>query len=456
VKHTILRNRRLPILILVAALSLFSASAAFAADPNGAETLAAAEEPYAVALTFVWLIVAGSLVFFMQAGFALVEAGFTRAKNMVNVLTKNFMDFCIGGLAYFFFGYAIMYGSSIAGIIGSDGFLLLGDYYDVNQALTWFFQMVFVATAATIVSGAMAERTRITAYLAYSFLLSAIIYPISGHWVWGGGWLSQLGFHDFAGSGVVHMIGGLVGLTGAYLVGPRLGKFNSDGTPNEFKPTNVIYVVLGGLILFVGWFGFNPGSTLNGADLRMSVIAVNTFLAGCAGATTVIYAGLVRTGKANGVAAVNGALAGLVAITAGCAVVPPWAAVIIGILAGFVLMWGERFIERTLKVDDPVGAVTVHGIVGFFGLLMVGVFADGTYGDVSGVIAGNFNQIVVQLIGAVALAAWALIMGFIMFSIIKSAIGLRASDEEQTLGLDITEHGMSVYEPSIMPQTAGD
>ncbi len=331
-------------------------------------------------------------------GFALVEAGFTRAKNMVNVLTKSFMDFCIGGLAYFFFGYAIMYGSSIAGIIGSDGFLLLGDYYDVNQALTWFFQMVFVATAATIVSGAMAERTRITAYLAYSFLLSAIIYPISGHWVWGGGWLSQLGFHDFAGSGVVHMIGGLVGLTGAYLVGPRLGKFNSDGTPNEFKPTNVIYVVLGGLILFVGWFGFNPGSTLNGADLRMSVIAMNTFLAGCAGATTVIYAGLVRTGKADGVAAVNGALAGLVAITAGCAVVPPWAAVIIGILAGFVLMWGERFIERTLKVDDPVGAVTVHGIVGFFGLLMVGVFADGTYGDVSGVIA-NFNQIVVQLIG---------------------------------------------------------
>ncbi len=448
------RSRWLYATLFALVLFGFAASTALAADPNGAETLAAAEDPNALALTFVWMLITGSMVFFMQAGFALVEAGFTRAKNMINVLTKNFMDFCIGGIAFFVFGFAIMYGKDLGGFIGSDGFFMSGDFYDVSVSLSWFFQMVFAATAATIVSGAMAERTRISAYLAYSFLISALIYPISGHWIWGGGWLSQMGFHDFAGSGVVHMIGGLVGLAGAYMVGPRIGKFNADGTPNKFQPTNVVFVVIGGMILFFGWFGFNPGSTLNGTDLRMSVIAMNTFLAGCAGATTVIYARLVRTGKADGVGAVNGSLAGLVAITAGCAVVPPWAAIVIGILAGFVLMWGESFIEKTLKVDDPVGAVTVHGICGFFGVLMVGVFADGTYGGVSGLIAGNFTQIGVQALGAVALAVWALGMGLLIFWFIKVSIGLRASDEEQMLGLDITEHGHSVYEPELMPQVA--
>lgn len=451
------RSKRMALSALLAGLVLaLTATSVFAQDPNGADTLAASEDATATALTFVWLIVTGSFVFFMQAGFALVEAGFTRSKNLVNVLTKNFMDFCIGGIAYFVFGFAIMYGASIGGFIGSDGFLLLGDYYDVSIARDWFFQMVFAATAATIVSGAMAERTRITAYLAYSFLISAIIYPISGHWVWGGGWLSSLGFHDFAGSGVVHMIGGLVGLTGAMLVGPRNGKYNKDGSPNEMKPTNVPFIVLGALILFFGWFGFNPGSTLSGTDLRMSVIAVNTMLAGCAGATTVMYARLVSTGKADGVGAANGALAGLVGITAGCGVVPPWAALIIGVLSGFTMLWGEKFVERTLKVDDPVGAVTVHGICGFLGLIMVGVFADGTYAGVSGLIAGNPGQIVTQLIGAVALAAWALIMGFAMFTVIKTAIGLRASDEEQELGLDITEHGMGAYETPIGSMSAAD
>ncbi len=451
------RTKRIVISVLFGLVALMLAAATvLAADPNGADTMAAAENPDSEALTFIWLMVTGTLVFFMQAGFAFLEAGFTRSKNIVNVLTKNFMDFCIGGLAYFVFGYAIMYGTDIAGIIGSDGFLLLGDYYDVKVALAWFFQMVFAATAATIVSGAMAERTKITAYLAYSFLISAIIYPISGHWVWGGGWLAQMGFHDFAGSGVVHMIGGTVAFMGAYLVGPRNGRFNKDGTSNEFKATNIPFIVLGGLILFVGWFGFNPGSTLNGSDLRMSVIAVNTFLAGCAGATVVMYSRLIRTGKSDAVGAVNGSLAGLVAITAPCAVVAPWAAVIIGALSGFLLMWGEKFVEHTLKVDDAVGAVTVHGICGFFGLLMVGVFADGTYGDISGLIVGNGGQIVTQLIGAVALAAWGLIMGFLVFSFIKATTGLRVTDEEQTLGLDITEHGVIAYEPDPTPVLAGD
>lgn len=427
----------------VAALLLaLMATAVFAGDPDGSATLAA--DPSAP-FTFIWLMVCATLVFFMQAGFALVEAGFAQAKNTVNILTKNFMDFCIGGLAYFFFGYGLMYGADIGGFIGSDGFLLLGDYYDVNKALAWFFQMVFAATAATIVSGAMSERTRITAYLAYSFLISAIIYPISGHWIWGGGWLAGLGFHDFAGSGVVHAVGGFVALAGAYMVGPRNGKYNADGTPNEFKPHNVLFIILGVLILFVGWFGFNPGSTLNGTDLRMSVIAVNTFLAGITGATVVLYVGLIRTGKANPLAAANGSLAGLVAITAPCAVVAPWAAVVIGGLAGFVLIWAEKFVERTLKVDDPVGAIAVHGFCGLFGVLMVGVFADGTYAGVSGLIAGNFSQIGIQALGAATILAWSLGTGFAMFALLKSSMGLRASDEEQADGLDMAEHGLEAY-----------
>lgn len=436
-------RRRTPLIMTVAALLLaVMASAVFAGDPTGGETLAA--DPSAP-FTFIWLMICGILVFFMQAGFLLVEAGFAKAKNTVNILTKNFMDFSIGGLAFFFFGYGLMYGTDIGGFIGSDGFLLLGDYYDVNQALAWFFQMVFAATAATIVSGAMSERTRITAYLAYSFLISAIIYPISGHWIWGGGWLSQLGFHDFAGSGVVHAVGGFVALAGAYLVGPRNGRFNKDGSVNEFKPHNVTFIILGVLVLFVGWFGFNAGSTLNGTDLRMSVIAVNTLLAGITGATVVLYVGLVKTGKANVLGAANGTLAGLVAITAGCAVVPPWAAVVIGGLAGFVLIWAEKFVERTLKVDDPVGAVAVHGFCGLFGVLMVGVFADGTYGDISGLIAGNFSQIGIQALGAVVILAWALGTGFAMFAFLKSSMGLRASDAEQAEGLDIAEHGLEAY-----------
>lgn len=436
---------RVPITILLSLMLLIVASSAvLAGDPTGEELMAAADDPTGEALTFVWMIVAGVLVFFMQAGFGLVEAGFAKAKNTVNIWSKNYMDFCIGGLAYFFFGYGIMYGTDIGGFIGSDGFLLLGDYYDVSHARDWFFQMVFAATAATIVSGAMSERTRITAYMAYSFLLSGIVYPLSGHWVWGGGWLANLGFHDFAGSGVVHMIGGFVGLVGAKMVGPRNGKYNKDGSVNEMPPHNATYIVLGGLILFVGWFGFNAGSTLSGTDLRMSVIATNTMLAAIAGSTVLVYTSLARTGKVTLTGAVNGSLAGLVAITAPCAVVAPWGAVIIGALAAFVLMWSEGFIQNTLKIDDPVGAISVHGTVGLFGVLMVGVFADGSYG-VSGLVAGNAAQLGIQALGGVVILLWALIGGAIMFGLIKVGIGLRVSDEEQESGLDRPEHGMSAY-----------
>ncbi len=439
-------KRILMILLTSIALAALATGSVWAGDPTGEALLAEVDDPAGEALTFVWMAVAAVLVFFMQAGFGLVEAGFAQAKNTVNIWAKNYMDFCIGGLAYFFFGYGIMYGTDIAGLIGSDGFLLLGDYYDVSHARDWFFQMVFAATAATIVSGAMSERTRITAYMAYSFLLSGIVYPLSGHWVWGGGWLANLGFHDFAGSGVVHMVGGFIGLVGAKMVGPRNGKFNADGTPNEMPPHNATYIVLGGLILFVGWFGFNAGSTLSGTDLRLSVIATNTMLAAIAGSTVMVYTSLVRTGKVTLTGAVNGSLAGLVAITAPCAVVAPWAAVVIGALAAFVLKWSEGFIEKTLKIDDPVGAISVHGTVGLFGVLMVGVFADGTYGGVSGLIAGNVAQLGLQAVGGIAILLWSLLAGTVMFGLIRVGIGLRASDQEQESGLDVTEHGMEAYQ----------
>jgi Amt family ammonium transporter len=408
------------------------------------------------AVNFSWTLIAAFLVFFMQAGFALVEAGFARAKNTVNILTKNFMDFCIGGLAFWAFGFALMFGGSALapGLadgnswLGFSGFFLSGPAYDVNTNMLWLFQMVFAATAATIVSGAMGERTKITSYMAYSFFISALIYPIYGHWAWGGGWLSTLPFgagaRDFAGSGVVHAVGGLVALVGAWLVGPRKGKFNKDGTPNAIPGHNIAYVVLGTFILFFGWFGFNPGSTLAATELRISVIATNTFLAGVAGAVVAMYYSLWRTGKADVTLAANGALAGLVGITAPCAYVSAWASVVIGLIAAFVMIASVSFVERTLKVDDPVGAISVHGAAGLWGLLAVGIFADGTYG-VSGLIAGDAGQIVAQLISMVTVTVWALGTAFLLFTFLKSTMGLRVSTREEIEGLDLTEHGLECY-----------
>ncbi|MEA4908219.1 MAG: ammonium transporter [Chloroflexi bacterium] len=423
-------------------------------DPNGSVT---AEANPNAAVNFAWTLIAGFLVFFMQAGFAMVEAGLSRAKNTVAVLTKNLMDGLIGGLAFWAFGFAFMFGGSALAsgleqgnpFIGLSGFMLSGAAYDVTTMELWFFQMVFAATAATIVSGSVAERTKVPAYLAYSFLISAIVYPIYGHWVWGGGWLSTLPFgvgaRDFAGSGVVHAVGGFVALAGAAAVGPRLGKYNSDGTPNAIPGHSLTLVALGTFILFFGWFGFNPGSTLAATDLRISVIAVNTFLAGAAGAVLAVYYSLFRTGKIDLALACNGALAGLVGITAPCAYVSPLSAVIIGLIAAVVMIWAVGFVERTLKVDDVVGAVAVHGFGGLWGLLAVGIFADGTYGDVSGLIVGDTGQIIAQLISVVVVAAWSLIMGFGIFSLLKATMGLRATREEEIMGLDIPEHGTPAY-----------
>ena len=424
---------------------------------SGAVSHAQSIEEVAKGVDFSWTLIAAFLVFFMQAGFAFLGAGLIRSKSTVNYMTKSFLDFAIAALSFWAFGFALMWGGSQAAsgltdgnaIIGYSGFFLAGEANADDTALNWIFQMVFAGTAATIIAGAIAERTRINAYLAYSFIVGAIIYPIYGHWVWGGGWLSNLdigqGAVDFAGSGVVHAVGGVVALAAAIVVGPRIGKFNEDGSANEIKGHNMPYVVIGTFILFFGWFGFNAGSTLSGTDPRIATIATNTLLAGAAGSVVALYLQMARNGKADLPMACNGALAGLVGITAPCAFVAPWAAVVIGAIAAPVMMGSVSLIERVLKVDDPVGAISVHGTTGLWGLLAVGIFADGSYGDVSGLIAGNVEQILAQLISMVVVVAWAFVTGFLLFWVIDKTIGLRASEKEELEGLDSEEHGVSAY-----------
>ena len=387
------------------------------------------------------LIVAAALVFFMQAGFAFLGAGLIRSKNTINYMTKSFLDFCIASLGFWAFGYALMMGGGAAsGIIGLEGFFLV-DFAD-SDLVSWLFQMVFAGTAATIIAGAMAERTRINAYFAYSFIVGAVVYPIYGHWAWSGeGWLTQIGpgMADYAGSGVVHMIGGSLALAGAIVVGPRKG-FREGA---ELKGHNIPYVVIGTFILFFGWFGFNINSDTLGLN------AVNTLLAGAAGATSAIYIQLIRTGKADIEMACNGALGGLVGITAPCAYVDTWAAVVIGLLAGGIMIAGVAFIKNVVKADDPVGAVAVHGICGAWGLLAVGIFAAGHNG-VEGLVAGNAEQLVPQIVGLLVAIAWGLGVGLILFKVIDLTMGLRVSEEEEEEGLDEPEHGAVAY-----PEMAG-
>ncbi len=394
-----------------------------------------AEEVGATLADFV-LVVAATLVFFMQAGFAFLGAGLIRSKNTINYMTKSFLDFCIASLGFWAFGFALMMGGGAAsGIIGLEGFFLV-DFED-TELVGWLFQMVFAGTAATIIAGAMAERTRINAYFAYSFIVGAVVYPIYGHWAWSDeGWLTQIGpgLADYAGSAVVHMIGGFLALAGAIVVGPRKGF--REGAPLEGH--NMPYVVIGTFILFFGWFGFNINSDSLGLN------AVNTLLAGAAGATAAMYVTLVRTGKANVEMACNGSLAGLVGITAGCAYVDPWGAVVIGLIAGVIMIFGVAFVKNTLKVDDPVGAVTVHGICGAWGVLAVAIFAAGNNG-VNGLIAGDATQILPQIIGIVVAIAWGLGIGLILFKALDLTIGLRASEEEEDEGLDEPEHGALAY-----------
>lgn len=458
-----MKNKFAVIAAYILLILLLSVTVAMAGDPNGSETYKDNVAGLKIAVNFAWTLVGAFLVFFMQAGFAFLGAGALRVKHTVNYFAKSYMDFSIGALTFWAVGFALMFGGSklYAGledgnsIIGWSGWFLSGNAYDVSTMMFWMFQVVFAATAATIVAGACAERMKLQAYLIYSGIVTAIIYAIYGHWVWGGGWLATLpygvGARDFAGSGVVHAVGGLVSLAGVFLLGPRIGKFNKDGTPNAMPGHDVPMIVMGTFFLFFGWFGFNPGSTLAATDLRISVIAVNTFLAGAAGAVLVCYYTFFKTGKVDIALTCNGALAGLVGVTAPCAYIPTWAAVVIGVVSGVIVMYGIHFNEWVLKVDDPVGAVAVHGYNGLWGLLAVGIFADGTYGGVSGLIVGNTSQIIAQVIDMAVVAVWAFGTGYILFYLIKKAVGLRVSAEEELIGLDLGEHGYSAYPEFVGP-----
>ena len=391
-------------------------------------------------LDLMWIVICGILVFFMQAGFTLVEAGFTRAKNTSNIIMKNLMDLSVGSLAFWAIGYTIMYGDSIGSFIGTPSL-----FYDVREDMhNLFFQTVFCATAATIVSGAIAERTKFSTYLIFSLLMTTVIYPISGHWVWqGDGWLTGLGFIDFAGSTVVHSVGGWAALVAAALVGPRIGKY-TDGKSNALPGHNMLYGALGVFILWLGWFGFNPGSELaisGDSANNVAGIVITTNLAAAAGAVVALFLTWIRYGKADISMTLNGALAGLVGITAGCAAVDPMGAFIIGIVSGIVVVFSIEFIDKVLKIDDPVGAISVHGVVGAVGTLLVGVFAT----DGGLLYGGGFGQLGVQAIGVVAIGGWAMITTFIILSILKAVMGLRVTEKEELDGLDIHEHGIDSY-----------
>ncbi|GAB2796733.1 ammonium transporter [Rhabdobacter roseus] len=399
----------------------------------------------AMSIDNMWVLIATCLVMFMQAGFALVEVGFTRSKNAANILMKNMMDFAVGSLAFWALGYSIMFGEDIAGFIGSINLFYGPETIDgIPEVTKLMFQTVFAATAATIVSGAMAERTRFGAYLIYSLVITLVIYPISGHWTWGGGWLSEMGFIDFAGSTVVHSVGGWAALVGAALLGPRIGKY-VNGKPKAIPGHNLVLGALGVFILWLGWFGFNPGSQLaaSGKDnaLAISHIFATTNLAAAAGALASMIISWMRYKRPSLSITLNGALGGLVGITAGCAAVSLGSAAIIGAISGVVLVFALEFVERTLKVDDPVGAVSVHGICGAVGTLLVGVFA--TEGGLLN--GGGFAQLGVQAIGVFATMAWVLAASFLLFGAIKMTVGLRESQRVEEEGLDIYEHGETVY-----------
>jgi Amt family ammonium transporter len=412
------------------------------------ENLATAVTEFTVSTDTMWILLAAVLVMFMQPGFALVEAGFTRSKNTANILMKNLMDFSIGSLIFWLLGYTLMYGEDVGGFVGKVSlFFSSNEVNGVPDKASLMFQTVFAATAATIVSGAMAERTRFSAYIIFSIAITAVIYPISGHWVWGGGWLSTLDtpFHDFAGSTVVHSVGAWVGLAGATVIGPRIGKYSSDGKAKAIPGQNLAFGALGVFILWFGWFGFNPGSQLAAAGTEnasaIAHIFITTNLAAAAGAVTAMIVTWMKYKRPGLSITLNGALAGLVAITAGCDVVSPGGAVIIGILAGILLVFGVEFIDKVLKVDDPVGAISVHGLNGALGTILVGLF-DTTNGLFYG---GGAAQLGSQLIGVLAIGAWAIGLGFVLFFSLKATIGLRVSRRIEEEGLDVYEHGESAY-----------
>jgi Amt family ammonium transporter len=394
------------------------------------------------AADIIWVLVTAFLVFFMQAGFAMVETGFTRAKNAGNIIMKNLMDFSIGSIAYWAIGFSFMFG--VGSFIGKAPFFLGGAFahLGLNIPLPVFllFQTVFAATAATIVSGAMAERTKFVSYLIYSAVISLIIYPVVGHWAWGGGWLSKLGFVDFAGSTVVHSVGGWAALIGAAVLGPRIGKYGPDGKPNAIPGHNLVIAALGVFILWFGWFGFNPGSTLSPFAPNLGMIAVTTNLAAAAGALLALVVSWIKYGKPDVSMTLNGALAGLVAITAGCASVSAVGSLVIGAVAGIIVIYSVEFFDK-IKIDDPVGAISVHGVCGATGTLLVGLLAT----DGGLFYGGGVKLLGVQAIGVGAAFIWTTLTCAALFLTLKHTVGLRVTEVEEVEGLDIHEHTSYAY-----------
>ena len=437
-----------------------------------------------ISINLMWVLITGFLVMFMQAGFAMVEAGLTRAKNVAHTIAMNFMIYPLGMLGYYVAGFAIMFGGvgalgtlggfdglnhevaiTIAGhtfgLFGAKGFFLSG-VYDVGVFGLFLFQMVFMDTTATIPTGAMAERWKFVSFFIYGIFVGTIIYPVFGNWVWGGGWLATLGSNfglghghvDFAGSSVVHMTGGVLGLVGAAMLGPRIGKYNKDGSPNAIPGHNIPMAVIGTFILAFGWFGFNPGSTLAGTDLRISVVAVNTMIASATGAmASILWMWLFKTKKPDPTMMLNGMLAGLVAITAPSAFVNVNGAAIIGLIAGVLVVESALFIEKKLKIDDPVGAIAVHGVNGAWGCLALGLFADGTYGagwngvagTVRGLFYGDASQFVAEVIGVLANIIFVAAIGWVVFKLIDVVVGNRVDPKTELEGLDIPEMGVEGF-----------
>lgn len=403
-------------------------------------------------INIVWVFLGAVMVMLMQAGFAILEAGLTRQKNCNNVLMKNIMDFAIGSIIFLVVGFGLMFGESLGGIVGITGFidptsLNLSQFEALSPTVFIFFQTVFCATAATIVSGAMAERTKFSSYLIYTLVISLVIYPISGHWIWGGGFLSKIGFIDYAGSTAVHSVGGWAALMGAVVLGPRMGKYNRDGSTNAIPGHNIMMATLGVFILWFCWFGFNPGSSLEAAGY-IGHIAMTTNLSACAGALVAMFLTWKKYGKPDVSMTLNGILAGLVAITAGCHIVSLYGAIAIGAVGGILVVYGCEILDQKLHVDDPVGAVGVHCLNGVWGTLAVGLCAcntpasEGTLGLFFG---GGTALLITQLIGVIIVAVWVCSMSFIMFTLIKKTVGLRVTPQEELAGLDLGEHGSEAY-----------
>ena len=472
-----------------------AAASPAAADPTGASFMVptGSEKLLEVAATankalfgsnYIWVMICGFLVFFFQCGFAMVETGFCRAKNAAHTMTMNFMVFLVGAVGFFLIGFALQMGGSggvstlgrgggvlnamlsipgLGGIMGHKGFALSGTY-DTGVYALFFFHMVFMDTTVTIPTGAMAERVKYSAVVITSFFISMILYPLFGNWVWGGGWLSTLGktfglghgVVDFAGSAVVHSMGGMIALAGAIVIGPRIGKFKKDGTARAFPGHDLPMAIIGTIILFFCWFAFNAGSTLNASDLRLSVVATNTMIAGAAGGLVAMFYMWIKYGKPDPSMTANGALAGLVAITAPCAFVNGISSFIIGLIAGILVCAAVPFVENKLKLDDPVGAISVHCVNGLWGVISLGLFADGTYGDglngiaggVRGIFFGDASQLLAQLIAVAVLVIWGFGVSYLFFKILDKVWGLRVKPEDELNGLDIPEMGVLAYPDS--------